>query len=141
MLNHVKLSKLSIIQTKGGNILHALKKSDNGFSGFGEAYFSCVEPNEIKAWKRHRTMISNIIVPTGKIKFVLFDSSNESLPSSKEVILSQDNYFRLTIPPMLWLGFQNLSKNTSMLLNISQIEHDPDEIDRLDLHKLKYKWN
>ncbi len=34
----VSSTPLSIIDTKGGAVLHAIKSSDNGFSGFGEAY-------------------------------------------------------------------------------------------------------
>ena len=40
MIKDVVITNLNIINTPGGNVKHAMKKSDNGFEGFGEAYFS-----------------------------------------------------------------------------------------------------
>jgi len=48
MIDGVELTPLKIIEVKDGNVLHALKKSDIGFEGFGEAYFSNVESGQIK---------------------------------------------------------------------------------------------
>ena len=47
-INGVNITPLSIIDTKGGDVLHAMKMSDHGYSGFGEAYFSTIEPQAIK---------------------------------------------------------------------------------------------
>ena len=62
-IDGVILTSLEIIQVEGGNVLHAMKNGDTGFSGFGEAYFSSVEHKVIKGWKRHFEMILNIAVP------------------------------------------------------------------------------
>ena len=72
MINGVLITPLKIIETSGGNVLHSLKDTDSGFNGFGEAYFSEIEPKAIKAWKLHKKMTLNISVPIGKIKFVLY---------------------------------------------------------------------
>ena len=40
-INGVKTTPLSIIDTKGGNVLHAMKISDQGYTGFGEGYRRC----------------------------------------------------------------------------------------------------
>ena len=138
----VTSTPLSIIDTKGGAVLHAIKRSDYGFSGFGEAYFSMVEFGAIKAWKRHQKMILNLIVPIGQVRFVIYDDRENSLSKGmyQEVTLSLDNYFRLTVPPMLWIGFQGLDENISMLLNIADIEHTLEEADRKEIHEIKYDW-
>lgn len=141
MINEVILTSLKIIDTPGGNVLHAMKKSDDGFLGFGEAYFSQVEYNVIKAWKCHKEMTLNLIVPVGKIKFVLFDFNNDANNQFKEYTLSRDNYFRLTIPPKVWVGFKGLSETGSMLLNIANIKHDPDEVERKDINEIVYDWD
>jgi len=142
MIEGVSLSPLKIIPTPGGNVLHALKNEDDCFLNFGEAYFSEVEFKKIKAWKRHTEMTLNIVVPIGKINFVLIDDRKGiNKIKFQEIVLSRDNYFRLTIPPMIWLGFQGLDEDKSLLLNIADIVHDPDEVDIEELTKFKYNWS
>ncbi len=141
MINDVLITPLNIIDTTGGNVMHAMKEIDVGFSGFGEAYFSEVELKSIKAWKRHRGMTLNLIVPVGKIRFVLFDDRKESDNQFQEIVISRNNYCRLTVPPMIWMGFQGLSSNGSMLLNIANIVHDPEEVDRKDINEIEFDWS
>ena len=50
--SEILVTQLSQVETKGGNIFHAMKKTDAGYSGFGEAYFSWISFGAIKAWKR-----------------------------------------------------------------------------------------
>ena len=141
MIKDVLIPKLDVIDTPGGNVMHGMKETSIGYSGFGEAYFSQVNESAIKAWKRHKNMTLNLVVPVGKIKFVLFDDRDESNIRFQEIIISRDNYCRLTVPPMVWMGFQGLSSEESMLLNIANIEHDPGEVDRLEIDKINYNWS
>ena len=137
-------SPLAIISTKGGDVLHAMKASDQGYSGFGEVYFSKVEPNAIKGWKRHNKMTLNLIVPTGSVRFVLYDDrdSQNNTHQLQEIILSElDGYSRLTIPPMIWVGFQGISDYTSLILNVANIEHNPKEVERKELNEINFNWN
>ena len=139
----VLIVPLKIISIDGGDVLHAMKSSDEGYLGFWEAYFSTIKHGVVKAWKRHREMVLNLIVPVGMITFVLYDDRQDSSTygSFQEIILSQENYCRLTVPPMVWLGFKGVMEGAnSMLLNIANIPHDPDEVDRLELDVLKYNW-
>jgi dTDP-4-dehydrorhamnose 3,5-epimerase len=141
MINDVLLTPLAIIETPGGNVMHAMKEIDTGFYGFGEAYFSEVNFNSIKAWKRHKDMTLNLVVPVGKIKFVLFDNREGSNNQFQEITISRDNYCRLMVPPMVWVGFKGLSKNGSLLLNIANIGHDPLEVDRKNIKEIEFNWN
>jgi dTDP-4-dehydrorhamnose 3,5-epimerase len=141
MIEDVIVTRLEIVDTPGGNVMHGMKETSPGFAGFGEAYFSQIDNNAIKAWKRHKKMTLNLMVPVGEIKFVLFDDRDESNVCFQEVIISKNNYCRLTVPPMVWMGFQGLAKEGSMLLNIADIEHDPDEVDRLKIDNLNYDWS
>ena len=70
-INGCRLSPLKVIPKAGGSVLHALKMSDVGYSGFGEVYFSSAGPGITSDWKRHKRMTLNLIVPVGEIKFVL----------------------------------------------------------------------
>ena len=141
MIKDILITHLEVIDTPGGNVMHGMKVTSAGYTGFGEAYFSQVDQGAIKAWKRHKKMTLNLMVPVGKIKFVLFDDREVTNTQLQEVIISIDNYCRLTVPPKVWIGFQGLSKCGSVLLNIANIEHDPVEIDRLEIEKINYDWS
>ena len=142
MIDGVYCTKLNIISTPGGDVLHAMKNIDNGFVDFGEAYFSEIEFDKVKAWKRHTKMTLNLVVPIGRIKFVLFD---DRMPGHsiqfQEIKMSRENYFRLTIPPMIWVGFQGLYEPGSLLLNISDIPHNPDEVDNKSINEIDFDWS
>ena len=140
MIKDVVITNLDVIDTPNGKVMHAIKETSTGYTGFGEAYFSCVDEGAIKAWKRHKNMTLNLIVPLGKIKFVMFDDRDTSNTQFQEVILSKENYCRLTVPPMVWMGFKGLLRKESMLLNIANIEHNPEEVDRLAIDKINYDW-
>jgi dTDP-4-dehydrorhamnose 3,5-epimerase len=141
MIKDVLITHLDVIDTLGGNVMHAMKETSHGYSGFGEAYFSKVEKGAIKAWKRHNKMTLNLVVPIGAIRFVMFDDREVSNIKYQEVIISKDNYCRLTVPPMIWIGFQGLSDNCSMLLNIANIEHDQYEVDNKDIEQIEFNWD
>ena len=135
-MDGVILTPLKRILNQKGDIFHAMKKRDDGFDGFGEAYFSSVSKDTIKGWKKHTQMTLNIVVPIGKIKFVVYDENKEEFFS---VVLSQENYQRLTIKSGQWLAFRGVETN-NLLLNIASIEHDTDEVKSLGLNKIIYEW-
>ena len=136
-MDGVILTPLNRIYHPKGDIFHAMKKTDNGFDGFGEAYFSTVHKCDIKGWKKHLKMTLNLVVIVGKIEFVVYDENNKDFFS---VTMSQDNYQRLTIKPNLWLAFRGRLENNT-LLNLASIEHDSDESLNLELNKVNYKWS
>ena len=118
-----------------GDVLHALKSTDKEFSGFGEAYFSSIKTQKIKAWKRHLKMTMNLVVPVGNVQFNFYDDQKDILINT---IIGEKNYSRITVPPMIWFGFKGLSSSTSYILNISDINHDPLEVERKPLSFLNF---
>ena len=134
MLGVIATKEREIFHQKG-NIFHILKKSSNGFAGFGEAYFTTINRGDIKGWKQHKEMVLNLAVPVGEVKFVITNGSGEF----EEYILSPKNYFRLTIPPKLWVAFQGLGE-FNLIINIANIEHNPDEAINRDLKEFEYGW-
>ena len=46
------------------------------------------------------------------------------------IIIGEDNYARITVPPNIWFGFKGVSSKTSFILNISDLSHDPSEVER-----------
>lgn len=139
----VTLHPLKHIIVPKGDIYHALKVTDEGYEGFGEAYFSQIEHGKAKGWKRHNRMTLNLIVPVGAIKFVIYDDREGSLTYGQfeEITLSPDsNYQRLTLAPGLWMAFYGVSEGTSMLMDIIPEPHDPTEASRKDLAEIKYNF-
>jgi dTDP-4-dehydrorhamnose 3,5-epimerase len=142
MIEGVILTHLKQIYNPKGDVFHGMKKSDPGFAGFGEAYFSAIHTGDIKPWKKHLRMTLNLVVPVGKIRFVLHDdregSSTKGMTMAFE--LGPDNYNRLTVPPGVWMAFEGLGKDLNLLLDLTDMEHDPEEVVRADLEKFEYKW-
>jgi len=132
----VIVTPLKQIHHPKGDIYHAMKKSDAGFSGFGEAYFSTIAQDEVKGWKQHTKMVLNLVVPFGEIEFVIYNANTQEFFSIK---LSQNNYKRLTVFPSLWMAFRGLGEY-NMLLNLASIEHDPQEANTKDLSEIAYEW-
>ncbi len=137
ILDTIVDKKLSEIQTDKGNVMHVLKENEDAFKKFGEAYFSWIKPKAVKGWKKHSKMTMNLVVPIGNVKFVFF---NSNLEVNKEYIIGEDNYIRLTVPPNIWFGFKGLGLKNNLVLNISSILHDPDEVDTQELDKINYMW-
>jgi len=143
MIEGVIVTPLSIIDTEGGDVLHVMKASDMGFTGFGESYFSTVELGAIKGWKLHREMVLNLVVPVGSVRFIVFDEreGSKTVDQFSEIVLSRENYGRLTVPPKLWVGFQGVDVQDSLILNIANIPHNPDEVERRALKEIDYSWS
>ena len=133
----IEKNKLNIIDNINGPVMHGLKKSDASFKGFGEVYFSNIKYKSIKAWKRHLRMTMNLIVPVGTVKFVFYDQDKNIF---EEHIIGNKDYFRVTVMPKTWFGFKGLGKYENLVMNFSNIEHDPDETERKEIHDFSYNW-
>lgn len=141
-IDGVILSPQKIINTVGGNVLHVIKNQDKTFSGFGEAYFSLVNNGVVKGWKRHTKMIMNLVVPIGEIQFVIFDDrkNSKTYKNYQEIVLSINNYCRLTVPPMLWIAFKGKGDQMNILLNVANIQHSTDEVENKSLESIPFVW-
>jgi dTDP-4-dehydrorhamnose 3,5-epimerase len=135
-MDKIILTPLNQIKNPKGDIYHGMKKSDNGFDGFGEAYFSTVHKGDIKGWKKHTIMTLNLVVPVGAIEFVVYDQESKSFFRE---ILSQDNYQRLTVKPGAWMAFRGVGES-NILLNLASIEHNPDEAINIELSEIDHEW-
>jgi len=103
--NEIIMTPLKQVHVEGGNVLHALKNTDNGYNGFGEAYFSWIDNGSIKAWKRHMRMTMNLIVPVGNVQFVFLTDEGSIIGQE---IIGENNYVRITVPPGIWFGLRRV---------------------------------
>lgn len=143
IISGVLLTPLKKIYNPKGDIYHGMKNTDIGFNGFSEAYFSTINYGDIKPWKKHLSMTLNFIVPVGNIKFVIYDDRKNSTTYNKffEIIIGENNYQRITIPPDLWVAFQGVDQKINLLLNIANLQHNPEEMLRLEsVDEIYYKW-
>lgn len=148
LIEGVLITPLKQIKHPKGDIYHAMKILDDGYYGFGEAYFSSILSGLIKAWKCHLKMTLNLVCIVGKIHFVLFDSREKSptYGNFMEITLSpesQHTYNRLTIPPGVWMAFIGIAEGKSILLNLANIPHDPSEQVNIpeDLSNIRFDFN
>ena len=138
-LEDILVTPLKRIPTDGGDVIHALKHSDKGFNGFGEVYFSWVEQGAIKAWKFHQRMTLNLFVPMGEVSFV-FHLTNQKNSFRTENI-GEERYVRLTVPPLIWFGFQGIASLRNLLMSLSVMAHDPNEALRKTTSEIDYNWS
>lgn len=140
-IRDISVTPLRRVETIGGDVLHGMKQSDPGYAGFGEAYFSWASIDAVKAWKRHTQMTMNVVVPVGKVRFVFRCVNSENVEEFRVEEIGEDRYVRLTVPPGIWFGFQGLGAPQSLVMNIASIPHDPNEVERMLLSDINYKWN
>ena len=137
LLEQIQVTPLKKISSNGGEVWHALKATERSFNGFGEAYFSWVEYKEIKAWKHHLKMTMNLVVPSGRVRFVFCDLLCDDF---REECIGAEFYARVTVPPKIWFGFQGISVNPSLVLNLANLPHDPSEVERKSREGIQFNW-
>ncbi len=124
--------------------MHMLRADDPLFTGFGEFYFSVVNPGVVKGWKRHQKMTQNFCVPQGMLKLVIFDDRPGSPTQGQvqEIIFGEKDYRLVRIPPGLWYGLSPADDNPVMIANCSDLPHDPQETESLPLsdQHIPYAW-
>ena len=118
------VTPLKRITNPKGDVYHGLKLDEDSFKGFGEAYFSTIFMGASKGWKLHRFMTLNLIIHLGIIKFHLRSEKGDLTDS---IILGENYYARLTVPPRVWMAFSGVGEGTNLLLNIASIPHDQNE--------------
>tara|TARA_B100001750_G_C14964971_1_gene330109 strand:- start:34 stop:471 length:438 start_codon:yes stop_codon:yes gene_type:complete len=143
MIDNVKITPLKQITDKRGKIMHMLRNDSSIFEKFGEIYFSTVNPGFIKAWHLHKEATLNYACVKGKVRLVLFDERKESSTKGKyeEIILSPENYFLVTIPPLIWNGFKGLDNSESIIANCLNLPHNENEMVRESYSDKKFNYN
>jgi dTDP-4-dehydrorhamnose 3,5-epimerase len=145
MIDGVKITYKKQFFDERGKVMHMLRNDDSEFESFGEIYFSCTYPNTIKAWHQHRVMTLNYAVVQGQIKFVLYDDRPKSPTKGElqELYISPENYYLVTVPPLIWNGFKSVGDQSAIVANCATHPHYDGEILRLpfDDPKIPYNWD
>jgi dTDP-4-dehydrorhamnose 3,5-epimerase len=145
VIEGVEVFPLRRIVDERGSVMHMLRADDEHFQGFGEIYFSTVNPGAIKGWHIHREMTLNYACVAGMVKLVLYDDRERSQTRGKlqELFVGDQNYVMVRIPPMVWNGVKGIAAAPAMIANCASHPHDPDEISRLDpfSDRIPYDWS
>lgn len=146
MIDGVVITPLKQMHDERGAVFHMLRSDSPNFQGFGEIYFSIINPGVVKGWKRHAEMVMNLAVPKGKLQLVLVDHRIDSPTAGviQEIILGEgpDIFNLVTVPALVWSGFKCLSSTPTILANCSSILHDAAEAEGLSLDdpQISYHW-
>jgi len=145
LIDGVIIAELEQIEDERGAILHMLRSDSPDFTHFGECYFSEIIPGYVKAWKCHLRQTQRVAVPIGRVHLVLYDDRIGSITKGSVYTVSlgrPDNYVRITIPPMVWYGFTCISDYPALLVNCTDIPHDPRECMKKspDDPAMPYQW-
>ena len=130
ILEGVATTPLNKIYHPKGNLYHALKCSEESFSGFGEAYFTTIYKDNLKGWKQHKEMVLNFVVPVGDVFFYFY---SESLSKGAYVRSGSGNYVRITVQPRIWVAFRGMADGLNLILNIGSVPHNPSEVSNAEL--------
>ena len=137
-MKNIKVSKINKIELPEGDLYKFIDNKNKNFNEFGEVYFSSIKPKSVKAWKLHKKMTLNIVVPVGKVRFVLFDDIKKKM---LEVKIGQNDYKLLTIKPNTWYGFQGISNEISLVANLTDMRHDEKEMSRQSDDFFPFDWS
>ena len=139
LITGVYCSDAKHLASASGDIFHIMRNDVESYNGFGEVYISTVKHKTIKGWKKHTRMRLNIVVPSGSIRFILY---NPETKEKADILLSPENYKRLTVEPGIWMAFKGETAGTSFLVNFADIPHDPFETESLALDQppVEHDW-
>lgn len=126
----VHVEPLRLIEDERGAVLHLLREGSPHFTTIREVYFSELRPGTTKGWKLHQRMTQRLAVPSGVVRFTLYDGREESASrgATAHVELAREGrYALLVIPPGVWYAFHNPADTPALVANCADLVHDPDE--------------
>ena len=146
MIEGVKVKKLRVIADERGRLMELLRRDDEAFITFGQAYVTTAYPGVVKAWHYHKKQTDNLAVISGMMKVALYDGRKDS-PTHGEVnefFAGVHNPILITIPPEVLHGFKCISLEEALVVNLPTELYDyehPDEF-RVDPHtrEVPYSW-
>jgi dTDP-4-dehydrorhamnose 3,5-epimerase len=147
MIEGVKIKKLRVLPDERGRLMEVLRRDDEMFTEFGQAYITTAYPGVVKAWHFHKLQDDYFCVLVGMMKVVLYDA-REGSPTRGEVgefFMGAHNPIVLRIPRGVHHGFKCISDTEALCLNIPTNTYNyanPDEY-RLPAHtdEIPYRWD
>jgi len=147
MIAGVKTKSLKMIPDERGRLMEILRRDDDLFVGFGQAYITTAYPGVVKAWHYHTKQTDNFACLHGMIKLVLYDNRNGSATHGEvnEFFIGNHNHLLVQIPAGVYHGMKAIGAEEALVLNIPSEPYNyrqPDE-HRLGPHDpaVPYDWS
>jgi dTDP-4-dehydrorhamnose 3,5-epimerase len=146
LIEGVRFKKLTVIPDERGRLMEMLRRDDEMFLGFGQAYLTTAYPGVVKGWHYHRVQHDHFIVVKGMMKIVLFDAREDSPTHGvvNEFFMGDHNPLLLQIPPLVYHGFKCISEQEALVINLPTEPYrhdDPDEYRAApDDPSIPYDW-
>jgi len=100
----------------GRGSLIELVRSDEIDGNIQQVYLTTIRPGVIKAWHLHEKQTDRMMLVSGLVRFVVWDSNAEENTKLDLIVDSRDPYL-IIIPPNLYHGFQNIGNTEAMIIN------------------------
>ncbi|MBW2558216.1 MAG: dTDP-4-dehydrorhamnose 3,5-epimerase family protein [Deltaproteobacteria bacterium] len=136
MIEGVKIKKLKVIPDERGRLMKILRRDDEMFEGFGQAYMTTAYPGVVKGWHYHKKQYDNMAVINGTMKIVLCDGRKDS-PTYREVnvfFAGEHNPILVHIPPYVYHGFKCVSQEETIVVNTLTETYEYEEPDQFRVH-------
>ncbi len=146
MIDGVQIKPLRAVPDERGRLMEVLRRDDDIFQQFGQAYITTAYPGVVKAWHYHRKQTDNLCPIVGMFKVVLFDARHGSPTKGElaEVFAGEHDPKLIVVPPGVYHGFKCIGEREGVVLNCATEPYnrdDPDEF-RLppDTPDIDYDW-
>jgi dTDP-4-dehydrorhamnose 3,5-epimerase len=146
MIDGVVVKQLTRHVDERGYLMEILRRDDELFQEFGQAYVSACLGGIIKAWHCHRVQTDHFCCLVGNLKVGLYDDRPESSTcgQAQAVVIGELNPALVIIPPLVWHGFMALGTETAIVLNLPTELYnyqEPDELRRAALDpEIPFQW-
>jgi len=146
MIDGVKTKKLKVIPDERGRLMEILRKDDDLFLGFGQAYMTTTYPGVVKAWHMHLKQTDNVVCLQGMLKLVLYDGrkGSKTFGELEQYYIGVYNPLLVQIPAGVYHGWMCVSLEEAVVINLPTLPYnhkEPDE-QRLDARSgdIPYDW-
>ncbi len=147
LIEGVRTKHLNVIPDERGRLMEILRRDDDCFVSFGQAYMTTAYPGVVKGWHYHKVQIDHFVVLQGMMKVVLYDPRKSSSTRGvvNEFFLGDHNPILVQIPAFVYHGLKCISDREAILLNLPSEPYryeTPDEY-RVAAHdpSIPYDWS
>jgi dTDP-4-dehydrorhamnose 3,5-epimerase len=147
VIEGVQVKRLVKHVDERGYLMELLRRDDEIFEGFGQAYVALNYPGVVRAWHYHKKQDDYFVAVKGTVKVALFDAREDSPTQGQveEFFLGEGNDIVLKIPKGVMHGYKTVGTEPSLLLNFPSEPYDRQQPDEYRLpwnsDRIPYDWD
>jgi dTDP-4-dehydrorhamnose 3,5-epimerase len=146
-IDGVWVKDLRVVADERGRLMEILRRDDEGFDRFGQAYLSTTYPGVVKGWHLHKVQDDFITCVRGMLKLVIYDDREESPTRGmlKEYFIGDHNPQLVKVPAGTYHGWKCISPEEALVINIPSepYSHEAPDEHRApwDTPDIPYSWD